>query len=187
MSRQDFFDEYSDMAQRVYGATGVFPSVALAQLAHESAFGSSAIARENKNLAGIKYVGQSAAVGESRNHAVYESERDFFDDYIRVLNLGYMAPVREGETPEQQINNIPHGSGSPVYATDPLYSQKVMNIWSNYDLEKYDSSEVQDRYEVPGGQVEINDDTATVTAEKSAWLPLVMIAGVLLLLGAVDA
>ena len=176
MSLREFFDRYADRARSLENATGVSASVILAQMAHESNYGRSAVAGNN-NLAGIKYVNQQHATGEKNGHAAYETLDDFFADYQRVLSLDYLRPVRQETDPEIEIRLFCRSA----YATDPDYGDKVLRLWKQWDLGEYDGSRTQqEQMEVPGGKVSVDDRTAKLTAEKSEWLPWVMLAAFLM-------
>lgn len=64
----------------------VLPAVAVAQAKIESANYSSNIAKENKNLFGIKYHKCKYVKGEHRGHASYDSYRNNILCYIHVQN-----------------------------------------------------------------------------------------------------
>lgn len=77
----------------------VLPSVALAQAKIESSNYHSDIARENKNLFGIKYHKCKYVMGEHRGHASYASYRDNIlcyihvqDHYLKNIDGVYAAP-----------------------------------------------------------------------------------------------
>ena len=59
-SKDGFFQALLPGAQAAYQNYKVFPSTALAQAAHESDWGTSSVAKRNKNLFGIKYTGKFA-------------------------------------------------------------------------------------------------------------------------------
>jgi uncharacterized FlgJ-related protein len=44
------------------------------------------IARENKNIFGIRNSASDLAIGKNRGHSVYKSYKDCITDYIRVQN-----------------------------------------------------------------------------------------------------
>lgn len=77
----------------------VLPSVALAQAKIESSNYHSDIAKENKNLFGIKYHKCKYVKGEHRGHASYASYRDNIlcyihvqDHYLKNIDGVYAAP-----------------------------------------------------------------------------------------------
>ena len=62
----------------------VLPSIALAQMKIETGHFTSAICKENKNIAGIRTSKSSYVVGMNRGHCVYKTYRDCIKDYIRI-------------------------------------------------------------------------------------------------------
>ena len=64
----------------------VLPNVALAQFKIETGHYTSAICRENKNLAGIRNSASPLSIGKNRGHNVYKTYRDCLKDYVRIQN-----------------------------------------------------------------------------------------------------
>lgn len=64
----------------------VLPNVALAQFKIETGHYTSAICRENKNLAGIRNSASPLSIGKKRGHNVYKTYRDCLKDYVRIQN-----------------------------------------------------------------------------------------------------
>lgn len=64
----------------------VLPNVAVAQFKIETGHYTSAICRENKNLAGIRNSTSKLSIGKNRGHNVYKTYRDCLKDYVRVQN-----------------------------------------------------------------------------------------------------
>ena len=64
----------------------VLPNVALAQFKIETGHFTSAICRENKNIAGIRNSTSPLSIGKNRGHNVYKTYRDCLKDYVRVQN-----------------------------------------------------------------------------------------------------
>jgi uncharacterized FlgJ-related protein len=87
----------------------VLPNVALAQAKIESMHFKSNIARENKNIFGIRNSASNLAIGKNRGHSVYKSYKDCITDYIRVQN--------------KYLKNI-----NLKYATDTNYISKIKKI-----------------------------------------------------------
>lgn len=92
---RDFFQGQGyRIAVHVACQTGIYPSVLLAQMAIETAYGSSRFWMENNNPAGLH--------GGSR---AYRDLLEAADDYARILNLNYYCEVRllalEGKHPDE--------------------------------------------------------------------------------------
>jgi uncharacterized FlgJ-related protein len=64
----------------------VLPNVAVAQFKIETGHYTSAICRENKNLAGIRNSASPLSIGKNRGHNVYKTYKDCLRDYVRVQN-----------------------------------------------------------------------------------------------------
>lgn len=64
----------------------VLPNVALAQFKIETGHYTSAICKENKNLAGIRNSASPLSIGKNRGHNVYKTYRDCLKDYVRIQN-----------------------------------------------------------------------------------------------------
>lgn len=137
------YDENAAYARRMFPyakraslGTGLLISVILAQWAHETGFGTSAVALNANNHGGIKYSeGNSIADGKYGAYASYGSLDQFVQDYIRVINLSYYKSVRAAKTPESQIAEF----GKSPYAEDTAYASLVLGIFSAYGLRGYDT------------------------------------------------
>lgn len=64
----------------------VLPNVAVAQFRIETGNYTSAICRENKNLAGIRNSSSPLSIGKNRGHNAYKTYRDCLKDYVRIQN-----------------------------------------------------------------------------------------------------
>lgn len=144
-----FFRELIPYAQEMQRKTGIPASVALAQAALESGFGKSLLAKEGKNLFGIKagrswkgkkltlptteyYQGKPVRV--MAKWRKYDSYLDAFLDLARVYYNGlYDDALPYRRDPREFI----HRAGK-VYATDPQYADKVIALIERYNLDKYD-------------------------------------------------
>lgn len=87
----------------------VLPNVALAQAKIESTHFKSNIAKENKNIFGIRNSSSIFAKGLNRGHTVYKSYKDCISDFIRVQN--------------KYLKNI-----NGKYAESPTYTQKIKSL-----------------------------------------------------------
>lgn len=84
----------------------VLPAVALAQFKVETGHFTSAICKENKNIAGIRTSRSQYVRGVNRGHCVYNTYRDCLRDYVRVQNA-YLKNI-EGRYAETKgyTNNL---------------------------------------------------------------------------------
>lgn len=126
----------------------VLPSVAIAQAALESGWGTSSLATKNNNLFGIKgdYGGNSANMqtwevyGGVRydikaNFRAYPDWETSIKDYGVFLNVNSRYKTALGLTDyKHQIREI-HEAG---YATDPQYQEKIVSIIEANDLVRVD-------------------------------------------------
>jgi flagellum-specific peptidoglycan hydrolase FlgJ len=140
MLKQEFINNYWDAAKEACAGTPIFPILALAEAAIESAWGISYLTSEANNFFGMKSTESWEASGGKfvvkPTHEVvdgetitvqakfrsYDTPADCFRNYVHfVTQPGYVAlGVTEATTPEDQIKCI-----AQKYATDPEYSAKV--------------------------------------------------------------
>lgn len=145
MGAADFFARFSPLAAQASQGTGLPVSVILAQWALETGYGQSALAQKN-NLGGIKFTGNPGSYEADGGHAGYESVNAFLADYKRVVHLPFYQHVREAAAAGAEAvamawdNNVP--AGTPRYAEDTQYSEKLLGILREYDLTRYDGQAV---------------------------------------------
>jgi hypothetical protein len=84
----------------------VLPNVALAQFKIETGHYTSAICKENKNLAGIRNSNSPLSRGKNRGHNVYDTYRDCLKDYVRIQER-YLSAI-DGKYAESEgyLNNL---------------------------------------------------------------------------------
>lgn len=107
---------YADAASR---RTGLPSDYILAQAGHESAWGSSNLARNSNNFFGMKNPG-------GNGYQQFGSPADSFDAYAGLINRRYAgaAGVAQSGGGGQEIASYLQSSG---YAEDPAYGSKVGN------------------------------------------------------------
>lgn len=93
---------------------------ALAAIAcHESDFGRSRIARDKRNLFGIRAYDPDPY----NNAATYQSFQESIDAAARLLSVAYLSPAGK-------FHNGPHLAGiGKRWATDPRWAEKVLRHW----------------------------------------------------------
>lgn len=130
----------------------IFPSMAIAQAAHESGWNSIA-----KTIYGIKsfaWVGKTLILDtteeydgkvkkEKHKFRVYDNVNDCIDDYIKVLKTApWFKDVINSETVEEAIHGLQTDKNpaykNKKYATDSRYEEKLNNIINDFGLKKYD-------------------------------------------------
>jgi len=132
-NRERWLSDVRPLAQEAASRVNLHASTVLAQWAHETGFGSSNLARNHNNLAGLKHVGSSVAGAyraDSAGHAGYPDRDTFLEDYVRVMSLGFYERVRDALTPQGEIDAL---DDSP-YAEDPDYGEKLQRIWESYTV-----------------------------------------------------
>lgn len=146
----NFYDKIYPVAKYVADARGLYPSVIMALTALESAKGTSKLARESNNYAGISDMdgrinSWSKADGmvdrpkdEGAYYTRYTDIMDFASDLATVFGFSYYKAVRNATTPEAQIRAI----GDSPYAVDPNHGDKILAIWKQDNLSRYDGGNV---------------------------------------------
>lgn len=148
----EFISEVGSPIARASIGTGYFPSVLIAQAILESNWGNSTLTKQYNNLFGIKagstWQGQTV---DLQTGEVYDGKEVFIYDAFRVYEtkeksiqdrISWMqetqryAGIELLSTPEMQAREI-QNSG---YATDPSYSDKLIQLINDYDLKQYDKN-----------------------------------------------
>ncbi|WP_299016105.1 flagellar assembly peptidoglycan hydrolase FlgJ [uncultured Photobacterium sp.] len=143
-SPEDFVTRMRPYAEKAAHALGTEPSVLIAQAALETGWGKKVIknaADNSNNLFNIKadprWSGLKVATNTLEFHngipvqeraafRSYESYQESFNDYVRFLNDNprYSEALEQPADPVKFIRNL-HKAG---YATDPQYSDKIINV-----------------------------------------------------------
>ena len=141
MTKQEYISKYWKDAQAACAGTPIFPEVAIAEGALESAWGDSWLTREANNFFGEKSTDSWEEEGgkfiTKPTHEVvngesvvvvakfrkYDTAMESFQNYVHfVTQPGYVAcGVTNAKTPEEQAQCI-----AKKYATDPLYAEKII-------------------------------------------------------------
>ena len=170
---ENFINAVKDGALSLWGIYKILPSVAIAQGALESAWGTSA---PNNNLFGIKgnYNGNSAnmATWESYGGIRYDIVDTFraypdwntsIKDYGAFLNVNSRYKNALGLTdPQKQIQAIWEAG----YATDPDYVSKIMSIINANDLRKYDAMVLNGEISTPKATQPVPVTSNSYTVKK---------------------
>lgn len=113
MTPSRFAEHYHPAAAEAAHLTGVDANVILAQWAVETGWGSSALAINHHNLAGIRWYGHAGTVqvGGTRGKAGtgfsgYPSVAAFVLDYAHTLRLSYYDAVRHARTARAQLSAL---------------------------------------------------------------------------------
>lgn len=170
---ENFINAVKDGALSLWSIYKVLPSVAIAQGALESAWGTSA---PNNNLFGIKgsYNGNSASMvtwesyGGIRydivdNFRAYPDWNTSIKDYGAFLNVNSRYKNALGLTdPQKQIQAIWEAG----YATDPDYVSKIMSIINANNLKKYDAMVLNGEISTPQATQPVPVTSNSYTVKK---------------------
>lgn len=141
MTKQEYIEAYWPAAIAACTGSPIFPILALAESAVESAWGGSHLTLEANNFFGTKSTDSWEAAGgqfvfkptreviKGENVMVqakfrkYDTPKACFENFVHfVTQPGYVAcGVVDALTPEEQIRCI-----AKKYATDPLYADKII-------------------------------------------------------------
>ncbi|WP_097026192.1 glycoside hydrolase family 73 protein [Clostridium peptidivorans] len=132
---------------------GVLASITIAQAILESSWGNSTLAKESKNLFGVKAIGGWR--GAKKSYATYEyynGKKTLINDYFRVYN-SYAESIEDHAL--FLVNNSRYkqngffsakdyvGQANALqqagYATAPNYAQQLIALIKQYNLSKYDN------------------------------------------------
>jgi len=141
---ESFIDRWSETAQQEYKKYGVLPSITLAQGMLESSIGQSKLVRTNNNYFGIKCFSKTCKKGHCTN-ASDDHHKDFFKkyetawlsfrDHSRFLQRKRYIHLQKYKCYKKWAEGLQKAK----YATDPLYSKKLISLIEQYNLNEYDS------------------------------------------------
>ncbi|MCY7961367.1 phage tail protein [Bacillus spizizenii] len=155
MSNTSFINDIAPHAQRILKNYNILASLVIAQGCLESAYGTSGLATQGKNLFGIKgtYNGQYVLMWtteyDKQGNAIrvqakfrkypswYESMQDLANLYVNGVSWDkdhYRAVVGEKDYKKATAALVKAG-----YATDPSYATKLNSIIESYNLTQYDA------------------------------------------------
>ena len=146
-AQQAFIGEVAPGAIAAQQRYGVPASVTIAQAIEESGWGQSALATTDHNLFGIKGAGpagsdplptQEFENGQSVTHIalfrVYHNAAESIDDHGKLLaTSGYYRRAMA----DRQDPNAFAAALTGVYATDPDYGSKLIDLMQRFDLYRY--------------------------------------------------
>ncbi|WP_051910474.1 LysM peptidoglycan-binding domain-containing protein [Carnobacterium pleistocenium] len=170
---ENFINKVKGGATQLWSIYKVLPSVAIAQAALESAWGTSGLTTKYNNLFGIKgsYGGNAANMATwevyggityniTANFRAYPSWETSIKDYGAFLNVNSRYKKALGLTSyKAQIKAI-HEAG---YATDPQYQAKIISIIEANNLVKFDKQVLGSKVSTPVKQVVSNQSSNKIT------------------------
>lgn len=164
-TRQEFIDEIAPRAISVANQDGqeaLWPSLMIAQAAHESAFGQSSLSSAPYyNLSGIKgthngnsvlmwtwEVFEGSRVDILGGFRHYPSYTESLQDYANLMRRGlswsrdYYSGTWQSNT--NSVWEVLDNKGLRGYATDPKYYSKIRSTIEAYDLTRFDDLELEE-------------------------------------------
>jgi flagellum-specific peptidoglycan hydrolase FlgJ len=148
MTREEFISQAKSAAMKTSAESGFPVGIAIAQAALESNFGESQLSRTANNYFGIKAHGNHAAMEFRTNEfdgkrerqvvarfAAYETMEECFHCRDRLIaNALVYADARAAkDDPVQFVKEL-----GKHWATDPKYAEKVLRIYSENNLGRFD-------------------------------------------------
>jgi flagellar rod assembly protein/muramidase FlgJ len=181
MTKQEFINAVVDGARKGYKKYGILPSLTIAQAILESGWGQSHI--EN-NLFGIKAGSSWAgkiAIRETKEFVngqwitvqakfrAYDSFNESIEDHAKLLGTTdrYKKVIQAEDYIEACYEVWKAG-----YATDPNYSNKLINIIEQYELQQYDDLFYEDRKWAMENGISDGSDPDRPVKRKELWAML---------------
>lgn len=119
----DNWDEFVAAVDKVAPIYSFPKNVVLAQAALESARGSSRYAVERNNFLGIN------AVDSNPNLAyTFENPEQCVVEYMRIIRKNFPEAWANRDNPEALLKHLKINKQGMMYATDPMYVNKVMSM-----------------------------------------------------------
>jgi hypothetical protein len=197
--REAFFAQALPYAEDAHDRTGIPVSVILAQWGLESAFGTSWIAQQGNNYAGIKYGSSKGnqdgpgiiAPDGSGPYGIYNSWARFTNHYAAILEdmpeyAGLRATVEAGGSPEDILQALSESRWAESrYRDRPaelggIIGQALRNVIAQDDLTRFDVGEI---WEGAGFGVRPGRGGYQVTVPDqfrgTAWPAVLIVAGAL--------
>lgn len=143
LATQSYIEQWKEIAISNHREFGIPASITLAQGIHESASGTSKMARGAKNHFGIKCMGWSGdsyfQSGNPKNgcYRKYELAEDSFCDHARILK----SKTRYAFLFKLTVTDYKawaRGLKKAGYASDPRYPVNLIRVIEDYDLTQYD-------------------------------------------------
>lgn len=170
---ENFINKVKGGATQLWSVYKVLPSVAIAQAALESAWGTSGLTTKYNNLFGIKgsYGGNAANMATwevyggvtyniTANFRAYPNWETSIKDYGVFLNVNSRYKNTLGLTDyKKQIKAI-HEAG---YATDPQYQSKIISIIEANNLVQFDKKVLGGAAVAPSEPVETTPSSDKIT------------------------
>ncbi len=187
---QSFFERYANLAMDQQQKYGIPASVTLSQMALESSYGTSRLAREGNNYFGVKAYGEWIKSGKPVGYYSddrpnepfrhYASAEQSLQDHSKVLMLNNYKSCQKYDSTD--YHNWLVGIKSGGYATDPRYVTINESIIEKYHLDRYDQLAKSDaekrgisigylrgKESVPSASVNITSPSQTKVQSTQSW------------------
>ncbi len=174
-TRQEYIDQYSDLAILEMKRTEIPASITLAQAVLESGNGNSTLAREANNHFGIKchksWQGKTVRHDDDKRNECfrkYNSVEDSYRDHSDFLTgRGRYASLFELKPSDYK--GWAKGLKKAGYATNPKYANLLIQIIEDYNLTAYDNGKKVRKQNVkpePAPVEIVVDETQSVFSEE---------------------
>ncbi|OQO67899.1 N-acetylmuramoyl-L-alanine amidase [Enterococcus villorum] len=152
-THQQFIDQLAPYAKELQNGYGVLPSIILGQAILESNWGKSTLASKYNNLFGIKAFGDQKKVNlETKEFVneewitiqgdfrVYDSWEQSMDSHTQLFVNGvdWNPELYEKVLTATNYREAAQALQEAGYATDPSYSEKIIQVIETYHLDQYD-------------------------------------------------
>ena len=152
-THQQFIDQLAPYAKELQNGYGVLPSIILGQAILESNWGKSTLASKYNNLFGIKAFGDQKKVNlETKEFVneewitiqgdfrVYDSWEQSIDSHTQLFVNGvdWNPALYEKVLTATNYREAAQALQEAGYATDPSYSEKIIQVIETYHLDQYD-------------------------------------------------
>ena len=152
-THQQFIDQLAPYAKELQNGYGVLPSIILGQAILESNWGKSTLASKYNNLFGIKAFGDQKKVNlETKEFVneewitiqgdfrVYDSWEQSMDSHTQLFVNGvdWNPALYEKVLTATNYQEAAQALQEAGYATDPSYSEKIIQVIETYHLDQYD-------------------------------------------------
>lgn len=161
----NFINSVKDGAIASMKAHGVLASITIAQAILESSWGNSTLAKESKNLFGVKAIGGWR--GPKKNYPTYEyynGKKTLINDFFRVYNsfaesiedhalflVNNSRYKQHGFFSAKDYAGQANALQNAGYATAPNYAQQLIALIKQYRLDKYDVIKNDSFVKIDGG------------------------------------
>lgn len=149
ISRQDYVEQYKDIAVKEMKRTGIPASITLAQGILESDSGNSTLAKKSNNHFGIKCHNDwtGGKVYHDDDHKgecfrKYKSASESFIDHSEFLT-GRQRYAGLFDLKPTDYKAWAHGLKKAGYATEPQYAHRLIKIIEDEELWRYDTGNVK--------------------------------------------